>query len=97
MGVKRCFFVLLVLIVSELLVKLGVFLRVYETSLVAQWWGIVLQAQEMRAQSLGQEDPLEERIAPYSSILALEILWTEEPGGLQSIGSQRVEHDLMIK
>ena len=51
----------------------------------------------MGVRSLGQEDPLEEGIAPYSSILALEILWTEEPGGLQSIRSQRVGHDLMTK
>ena len=43
--------------------------------------------------SLGWEDPLEEEIATHSSILAWEIPWTEEPGGLQSIGSQRVGHD----
>ena len=42
---------------------------------------------------LGQEDPLEEGMAIYSSILAWEIPWTEEPGGLQSMGSQRVGHD----
>ena len=51
----------------------------------------------MRAQSLSQEDPLEKEIATYSSILALEILWTEEPGGLQSVGSQRVGLDLVTK
>ena len=45
---------------------------------------------ETRVQSLGQEDPLEEEMATCSSILAWEILWTEEPGGLQSRGSQRV-------
>ena len=44
--------------------------------------------QEMRAQSLGQEDPLEEEMATHSSVLAWEIPWTEEPGGLQSVGSQ---------
>ena len=43
--------------------------------------------------SLGWEDPLEEGIATHSSIFAWRILWTEEPGGLQSIGSQRVRHD----
>ena len=43
--------------------------------------------------SLGWEDPLEEEMATHSSILAWEIPWTEEPGGLQSIGSQRVGHD----
>ena len=45
----------------------------------------------MPFQSLGQEDPLEEGMATYSSILAWRIPWTEEPGGLQCIGSQRVE------
>jgi len=49
--------------------------------------------QEARVQSLGQEDPLEKGMATLSSILAWEIPWTEEPGGLQSIGSQRVRHD----
>ena len=44
-------------------------------------------------QSLGQEDPLEEGMATHSSILAWRIPQTEEPGGLQSIGSQRVGHD----
>ena len=43
--------------------------------------------------SLGQEDPLEEGMATYSSILAWRIPGTEEPGGLQSMGSQRVGHD----
>ena len=47
----------------------------------------------MRVRSLGQEDPLEEGTATHSSILAWRILWTEEPGRLQSIGSQRVRHD----
>ena len=42
---------------------------------------------------LGQEDPLEEGMATHSSILALRIPWKEEPGRLQSIGSQRVGHD----
>ena len=42
---------------------------------------------------LGQEDPLEEGMATHSSILAWEIPWTEEPGGLQSIGSQRIRHN----
>jgi len=43
--------------------------------------------------SLGWEDPLEEGMATHSSILAWRILWTEEPGGLQSMGSQRLRHD----
>ena len=43
--------------------------------------------------SLGREDPLEKAMAPHSSILAWKIPWTEEPGRLQSMGSQRVGHD----
>ena len=46
----------------------------------------------MQVLSLGQEDPLEEGTATHSSILAWRIPWTEEPGGLQSTGLQRVEH-----
>ena len=49
--------------------------------------------QETWVQSLGQEDPPEKGMATHSSILAWRIPWTEEPGGLQSMGSQRVEHD----
>ena len=48
---------------------------------------------ETCVQSLGLEDPLEKGMATHSSILAWRILWTEEPGGLQSMGSQRVGHD----
>ena len=49
--------------------------------------------QETQVQSLGREDPLEKEMAIHSSILAWEIPWTEEPGGLQSMGSQRIGHD----
>ena len=49
--------------------------------------------QETWVQSLGWEDPLEKGIATHSSILAWRIPWTEEPGGLQSMGSQRVRYD----
>ena len=49
--------------------------------------------QETQVQSLGREDPLEKEIATHSSILAWRIPWTEEPGGLQSMGFQRVGHD----
>ena len=49
--------------------------------------------QETRVQSLGQEDPLEKEMATHSSILAWKVQWTEEPGGLQSKGSQRVRHN----
>ena len=48
------------------------------------------EIQEVRVQSLGQEDPLEDEMASHSSILAWRILWTEEPGGLESIRLQRV-------
>ena len=48
--------------------------------------------QETRLRSLGGEDPLEKDMATHSSILACRILWTEEPGGLQPIGLQRVRH-----
>ena len=48
--------------------------------------------QETLVQSLGQEDPLEKEMATLSSILALRILWTEEPGELYSMGSQRAGH-----
>ena len=47
----------------------------------------------MWVQSLGQEDPLESKIATHSSILAWKIPWAEEPGGLQSMGLQRIGHD----
>ena len=49
--------------------------------------------QETRVQSLGQEGLLEKEMATHSSILAWKIPWTEEPGGLQSMGSQRVGYD----
>ena len=49
--------------------------------------------QETRVQCLGREDPLEKEMATHSSILAWRIPWTEEPCGLQSLGSQRVGHD----
>ena len=48
---------------------------------------------DARDAGLGWEDPLEKEMATHSSILAREISWTEEPGGLQSMGSQRVGHD----
>ena len=49
--------------------------------------------QETHVPSLGWEDPLEKGMVNHSSILAWGILWTEEPSGLQSMGSQRVRHD----
>ena len=55
------------------------------TPLPAMW--------ETRVRSLGREDPLEKEMATHSSALAWKIPWTEEPDGLQSMGSQRVGHD----
>ena len=49
--------------------------------------------QETRVRSLGREDPLEKEMAIHSSAIAWKIPWTEEPDGLQSMGSQRVGHD----
>ena len=53
--------------------------------------------QEMQVQSLDGEDPLEQEMATHFSILVWEIPWTEEPGGLQSMGLQRVGHNLVTK
>ena len=53
--------------------------------------------QETWLQSLGREDPLEKETATHSSTLAWESPWTEEPGGLQSMGSQRAGHDSATK
>ena len=63
------------------------------TSLVAQMVKNPPAMQETQVQSLGQEDPPEKGMATQSSILAWRIPWTEEPGGLQSMGLQRVGHD----
>ena len=62
-------------------------------SLVAQRLKCLPAMRETWVQSLGQEDPLEKEMATHSSILAWRIPWMEEPGGLQSMGSQRVRHD----
>ena len=63
------------------------------TSLVAQTIKHLPTMQETWVQSLGWEDALEKEMATHSSILAWNIPWTEEPGRLQSTGSQRVRHD----
>ena len=67
-------------------------------SQMGQWLRIHLPTQEMQetetqVRSLGWENPLEEEMATHSSILAWKIPWTEEHGGLQSMGLQRVRHD----
>ena len=70
--------------------------RFYGASLMAQWvknLPTTQEALETLAQPLGREDPLEKAMATHSSVLAWEIPWTEEPGGLQSMGSRRVRHD----
>ena len=51
----------------------------------------------MEVQALGRKDPLEKEMATHSSILVWEILWTEKPGGLQSMGLQRVGQDLVTE
>ena len=66
---------------------------VYQASMMAQTvtnLPAMQETQEMWVQSLGLEDPLEEEITTHSSILAWEISWTEDPGGLLSMASQRV-------
>ena len=63
------------------------------TSLVAQMVKRLSTMQETWVQSLGWEDSLEKEMAPHSSTLALKIPWTEEPGGLQSMGPHRIGHD----
>ena len=63
---------------------------------MAQWeknLSSVQETQEMRVRSLGQDDPVEEKMVTHISTLARKIRWTEEPGGLQSMGSQRVGPD----
>ena len=72
------------------LVLLGVH---YWTSLVAQMVKNLPAMQETWVQFLSWENPLEKEMATYSSILVWRIPWTEEPGGLQSMGSQRVGHN----
>ena len=61
-------------------------------SLVAQRLKRLPPMLETQVRSLGREDPLEKEMATHSDILAWRIPWTEEPGGLQSTGSQRVKH-----
>ena len=65
----------------------------YMGFLVAQLVKNLPAVQETWVRSLGWEDPLEKEMATHSSILAWKISWTEKPGGLQSMGSQRVGHN----
>ena len=73
--------------------KIECFHIVYIASLVAQRLQRLPAVRETRVQALGREDPLEKGMATHSSMLAWRIPWTEEPGGLQSMGLQRVGHD----
>ena len=76
--------------INKYLLNTGVVLG---ASLVAQMVKNLPSMQEAKVQSLGWEDPLEKGMATHSSILAWEIPWTEEPGGVQSMGSERIGHD----
>ena len=69
------------------------FLVYSKASLVAQTVKHLSAMQNTWVQSLGQEDPLEKEMAAHSSALAWKIPWTEEPGGLHSMGLQRVGHN----
>ena len=73
--------------------QIGYSLQYSWASLVAQLVKNRLAVRETWAQSLSWEDPLEKGKATHSSILAWKIPWTEEPGGLQSMESQRVKHN----
>ena len=68
-----------------------------KSSLVAQMVKRLSTMQETWVRSLGWENPLEKEMATHSSTIAWKIPWTEEPGRLQSMGSQRVGHDFTFK
>ena len=68
------------------------FSAVEESELTIQMVKNLPAVQEIQVPSLGREDPLEKGMATHSSLLAWRILWTEEPGKLLSVGSQRVIH-----
>ena len=82
-----------------LFLSLGAFLHIwivfmfFRASLVSQRVKHLPTMWETRVRSLGQEDPLEEEMETHSSTLAWKIPWTEKPGRLQSMASQRVGHD----
>ena len=77
----------------ELLILYSYFIPSPITSLVAQVVKNLLATRETWVRSLGWEDSLEEGVATHSSVLIWRIPWTEELGGLQSMGSQRVGHN----
>ena len=69
-------------------------MNLFQASLVAQTVKHLPAMWETQDRSLGQEDPLEKEMETHSSTLAWKIPWTEEPGMLQSLRSQRIKHDL---
>ena len=75
------------------MVQLVIVSMMVRTSLVAQMVKCLPTMQEIQVESLGQEDLVQKEVASHSSILAWKIPWTEEPGRLQRMGSQRVGHD----
>ena len=86
----------------EMVTSVLVFSSFLESLLCASWCSgkeptCQCRRHEMWVLSLGWEDPLEKEMATHSSVLACRIPWTEEPGGLQSMGLQRVRHDLGTK
>ena len=82
---------------KEVCMHIYIYLFIYRASLVAQKVKNLPAMQETQVQPLSQEDPLEKGMATHSSILACRISWTEDPGGLQSMESQRVRHDWSTK
>ena len=80
-------------LISSLVCLSFCLIEVFVASLVAKKVRNLPAIQETQVQSLGPEDPLEKGVETLSSVLAWRIPWTEEPGRLQSMGSQRVGHD----
>ena len=80
-------------LISSLVCLSFCLIEVFVASLLAEKVRNLSAIQETQVQSLGLEDPLEKGMETLSSVLASKIPWTEEPGGLQSMGSQRVGHD----
>ena len=78
---------------SFIMLRLWICATLFKTSLVAQMVKHLPTMWETWVRFLGQEDPLEKEMATHSSILAWKIPWMEEPGRLQSMGSQRVRHN----
>ena len=78
---------------EQLILSLSFFYKGFPGGSAVKNLPAVQEMQETRVPFLGQEDPLEEKMATHSSILARIIPWTEDPGRLQSIGSQRVRQD----